>query len=134
MMTADQLQATDEQLLTRLRDLSLVDLDALLAGTEGEQYNALLDTYAEDLIDALQKARARARELLEVARGADPLVLVDAAPSTRARDGGREAAEGIMQRLADRAAALRALARIDDITGQLIPRLFEADRRRTTMK
>jgi hypothetical protein len=124
----------DEQLLTRLRDLSLVDLDALLVGTEGARYSALLDTYAEDLIDALQHARRRAAELLDVARGADPLALVDASPEARARDGGREAAERMTVRLSERAAACRALARVDDLVGQLIPRLFEADRRRTTMK
>jgi PAS domain-containing protein len=120
----------DEALLTRLRDLALVDLDALLTGAEGEHYAALLSTHAGDLEDALRQARARMAELLRAVGGADPLALVDATPQVRARDGGREAAERVVQRLAGRASACRALARIDDLTEKLIPRLFEADRRR----
>jgi len=122
--------ADDEALLTRLRDLALVDLDALLTGADGEHYAALLSTYAGDLEDALRQARARMGELLRAVGGADPLALVDAAPQVRARDGGREAADRVVQRLGARATACRALARIDDLAEKLVPRLFEADRRR----
>ena len=124
----------DEALLTRLRDLSLVDLDVLLAGASGDRYAELLVTHAEQLSDALQAARERTRELLHIAsKGADPLNLLDASYQTRARDGGREAGERVAQRLAARADACRALARIDDLITHLFPHLLEADRRRASL-
>lgn len=124
----------DEALLTRLRDLSLVDLDALLAGASGERYAELLQSHANQLCDALLAARERARVLLGIAaQGPDPLILLDAPFETRARDGGREAAERVAQRLAARAEACRALARIDDLVTHLFPRLLEADRRRASL-
>jgi DNA-binding transcriptional regulator YbjK len=125
---------SDEALLTRLRDLSLVDLDALLAGSSGARYGELLTTYAEDLSDALSAARARTRELASVAAsGPDPMNLLDASYEARARDGGREHAERVVERLAARAEACRALARIDDLAAHLFPRLLEADRRRSSL-
>ncbi len=120
----------DDSLLMRLRDLSLVDLDALLAGTSGDEYAELVATYALDLEDALRAARARAGELLRTLTGGDPLALLDAHPASRARDGGREAAERTARRLTARAQAARALGRLDDLTAGLYPRLIEADRRR----
>ena len=120
----------DDLLLMRLRDLSLVDLDALLAGTGGGEYAELVATYALDLEDALRAARARAGELLRTLTGGDPLALLDANPASRARDGGREAAERTAKRLMARAHAARALGRLDDLTAGLYPRLIEADRRR----
>ena len=114
----------------RLRDLSLVDLDALLAGVSGDEYAELVVTYALDLEDALRAARARAGELMRVLGGADPLALLDAPPASRARDGGREAAEKTARRLTARAEAARALGRVDDLTAALYPKLIEADRRR----
>ena len=131
--TPPPLTAEDELLLTRLRDLSLVDLDALLAGVSGDAYAQLLVTHAEDLEDALRAARARLTELARAVMGADPMVLLDAPFQTRARDGGREAAEKVGRRLLARAAACRALARIDDLVAALIPRLLEADRRRASL-
>jgi hypothetical protein len=131
--TPPPLSAEDELLLTRLRDLSLVDIDALLAGTTGDAYQQLLVTYAEDLEDALRGARARQLDLVKVVAGTDPVSLVDAPYTTRAKDGGREAAERVTKRLAARAAAARALARIDDLVGALVPRLLEADRRRASL-
>ncbi len=128
------MSTTDESLLTRLRDLSLVDIDTLLAGSSGPRYAELLCSYAEDMCDALLAARQRARELLEVAAGGpDPLNLLDAPYHKRARDGGREAAERVAARLNARAEACRALARIDDLTADLFPRLLEADRRRASL-
>jgi len=96
----------DSGLLTRLRDLSLVDLDALLAGTSDERYSELLITYADDLADALRAARDRARELTSQAfQGPDPLILLDASPDRRGRGGGREAGHGVTDRLGARAPA-----------------------------
>lgn len=122
----------DEALLTRLRDLALVDLDALLIGAGGEQYGRLLTAYGEDLEDALRTARTRIAELQRVVAG-DPLNLLDAPYVTRARDGGRDAAERSAKKLGQRAVAARALARIDDLTANLFARLLEADRRRASV-
>lgn len=123
----------DDALIMRLRDLALVDLDALLSGAEGDAYAQLLVTHAEDLEDALRTARARAAELTKLIMGVDPLVLLDSGFAVRARDGGREAAERTARRLASRAAACRALARLDDLAAGLYPRLVEADRRRASL-
>lgn len=124
----------DEALLTRLRDLSLVDLDALLAGVEGAQYAELLASHADQLCDALSAARKRSLELLEIAsKGPDPLNLLDAPYHVRARDGGRDAARRVVTRLSARSEACRALARLDDLITCLFPRLFEADRRRASL-
>ena len=123
----------DEALLTRLRDLALVDLDALLLGTSGEQYVQLLTAYGEDLEDALRAARGRMADLIKTVAGVDPLALLDAGYASRARDGGREAAERSARRLTSRAQACRALARIDDLASSLFPRLLEADRRRASL-
>jgi hypothetical protein len=120
----------DDALLMRLRDLSLVDLDALLAGTSGDEYADLVVTYALDLEDALRAARTRALDLVRTLGGADPLAQLDTSPAARARDGGREAAERTARRLTARAQAARALARLDDLTAGLYPKLIEADRRR----
>ncbi|HVV86702.1 MAG TPA: hypothetical protein VHE35_26770 [Kofleriaceae bacterium] len=120
----------DDALLMRLRDLSLVDLDALLAGAGGDAYADLVITYALDLEDALRAARSRAGELLRILAGTDPLAQLDTSPAARARDGGREAAERTSRRLTSRAQAARALGRLDDLTASLYPKLIEADRRR----
>jgi hypothetical protein len=117
-----------EPLLTRLRDLGLVDLDALLAGVGGDDYRTLLVAFRDDLVDALRVARDRGRELARQLAG-DPLALLDAPPGQRARDGGREAAARAARQLERRAAACRTMARIDDLVARVYPRLFEAERR-----
>ena len=129
MSNADR---SDEELLGRLRDLALVEIDALLAGAEDDHYAELITAYGEDLEDALGCARARMMELLAVAGGPDPMGLVEMPAEMRARDGGGALAERTRGRLRERAAACRALARIDDSVAQLLPRLFEADRRRVS--
>ena len=116
----------DTALITRLRDLALVDLDALLAGTTGDHHQALLAAHAGDLHDALTLARASAGELGRAIAATDPLQLVEASPATRAKDG----AEQVARRAAARAQAARALARIDDVAPAVYARLVEADRRR----
>jgi len=118
-----------EPVLTRLRDLGLVDLEALLAGLGGDDYRTLLVAYRDDLVDALRVARDRGRELARIVAAGDPLQLLDAAPARRAADGGREAAGRAADQLLRRAAASRAMARLDDLVARVYPRLFEADRR-----
>lgn len=122
--------AADTALITRLRDLALVEVDALLAGTSGEHHHALLAAHASDLQDALTLARARAGELGRAIAATDPLQLVEASPATRAKDGGKDGAEQVARRAAARAQAARALARIDDVAPAVYARLVEADRRR----
>ena len=120
----------DEALSTRLRDLSLVDLDALVAGSPAPA--ALVIAFADDVADALREARARIAALRGALGGADPLAILDAAPRLRASDAGGAGAERIRLRLQGQADAARALARLADLAGHLAPKLFEADRRRAT--
>jgi hypothetical protein len=123
----------DEPLLMRLRDLALVDLDALLTGAEGTHYAELLTGYGDDLEDALCTARARAGELQKTIMAGDPLQLLESGFAARARDGGRDAAERAARKLVARSTACRQLARLDDLAAGLYPRLVEADRRRASL-
>jgi hypothetical protein len=124
------IRTSDAALLTRLRDLALVDVDSLLAGAGDSQYRRLLTTFAADLQHALDAARARMAELLAlVGAGPDPLAVVDLPAQRRAGDAGQEAGVRATTRLAERAIACRALAIFDDLTGQLLPKLLELDRR-----
>lgn len=115
----------DEALSTRLRDLALVELDALIAGDRP----GLIAAYAADVADALREARARIAALRAQLGGADPLGVLDAATRQRASDAGASGADRIRARLAAQAEAARALARLADLASALVPRLFEADRR-----
>jgi hypothetical protein len=116
----------DEALSTRLRDLALVELDALIAGDR----TGLIAAYADDVADALREARGRIAALRAQLGGADPLGVLDAAARQRASDAGAAGADRIRARLAAQADAARALARLADLASALVPRLFEADRRR----
>jgi len=120
----------DEALSTRLRDLALVELDALVAGARDG--SALVDAYADDVADALTEARRRIATLRAALGGADPLNVLDATPRQRASDPGAAAADRVRTRLGAQADAARALARLSDLAASLTPRLFEADRRRGT--
>lgn len=119
---------TDEALSTRLRDLALVDLDALTAGTRDP--TELLAAFAEDVADALGEARGRISTLRAALGGADPLNILDATIRQRASDAGATGAERVRARLGTQAEAARALARLSDLAAGLTPKLFEADRRR----
>ena len=121
---------TDAALLTRLRDLFLVDVDTLLSGTSDAHYRRLLATYTADLTQALGAARERMTELRAVATsGPDPLSIVDLTSQARAQEAGRDATARAADRLRDRAAACRALAVLDDVARELLPKLLEVDRR-----
>jgi hypothetical protein len=116
----------DERLLGRLRQLSLIDLDSLLAGASGSQHDELVAAHAADLTDALGQARRRMGELTaEVAAGPDPLAALDSPAAPR-----EAAGQGLAARLVERAAAGRALARLEEAVALLLPRLFEVERRR----
>lgn len=122
----------DDALIVRLRDLALVELDALRAGLAAEAAEALLAAHGEELDDALAAARTQAGELCRTIAAGDPLVALDASAAVRARDGGRDEAERVGRRLAARAAAARRLARLDDAVAALYPRLVELDRQRAS--
>ena len=117
----------DEALSTRLRDLALVEIDALIAGDRAQE---LVAAFADDVTDALREARTRIAALRGQLGGADPLAVLDASPRQRASDAGVAGTGRIRTRLAVQADAARALARLTDLAAGLIPKLFEADRRR----
>lgn len=127
---ADGSPDPDEALSTRLRDLSLVDLDALAAGLDGPRAQALIGAYADDCLDALQTARARMVALKKELAGPDPLNVLDLTARQRASDAGHAGAARVQDKLRGQAEAGRALARMADLASALTPRLFEADRRR----
>lgn len=116
----------DEALSTRLRDLALVDLDALALGAR----EGLIAAYGDDVADALREARARITALRGQLGGADPLAVLDVGARQRSSDTAAAGAERVRARLAAQAEAARALARLAELASALAPRLFEADRRR----
>jgi hypothetical protein len=116
----------DEALSTRLRDLALVEIDALAIGGT----HALVGTFADDVADALREACTRIAALRAQLGGADPLNVLDLAVRQRASDSGAAGADRVRARLAHQAEAARTLARLSDLAAALVPRLFEADRRR----
>ena len=120
----------DEALSARLRDLVLVDLDALAAGQGAASATALVAAYADDVVDALREARVRIAELRGKLGGADPLNVLEATPRQRASDAGTVGAGRAAERLVGQAEAARALARLAELAAQLAPKLFAADRRR----
>lgn len=117
----------DEALSTRLRDLALVEIDALILGDRAQE---LVAAFADDVADALREARTRIAALRSQLGGADPLSVLDAASHQRASDAGAAGVDRIRARLAAQADAARALARLADLAAGLVPKLFEADRRR----
>ena len=117
----------DEVLSTRLRDLALVEIDALIIGDRSQE---LVAAFADDVLDALREARTRIAALRAQLGGADPLSVLEAAPRQRASDAGAAGVDRIRTRLAAQADAARALARLADLAAGLVPKLFEADRRR----
>lgn len=117
----------DETLSTRLRDLALVEIDALILGDRAQE---LVAAFADDVLDALREARTRIAALRAQLGGADPLSVLEAAPHQRASDAGVAGVDRIRTRLVAQADAARALARLADLAAGLVPKLFEADRRR----
>lgn len=132
MSATDRATTGDEALLGRLRQLSLVDPDALLSGTQGSARAELLAALADDLHDALCSARARMAELMiDIQGGPDPLAIVEAAAAMRAQPNAPSAAERAAGRLTGRADSCRRLARFDEACARLLPRLIDVQRRRT---
>ena len=120
----------DEPLCTRLRDLALVDLDALTVGLDGAEAQTLTAAFAEDVADALREARARLAALRKELAGPDPLNVLDMTARQRASDAGHAGSARITDRLVAQTEGARAFARLAGLTAPLITKLFEADRRR----
>ncbi len=118
----------DEVLSTRLRDLALVDLDALTVGSTDPQ--ELVAVFADDVADALREARTRISALRATLGGPDPLNILDLPSRQRASDTAQAGAVRVREKLGSHAEAARCLARLSELAASLIPKLFEADRRR----
>jgi hypothetical protein len=119
-------QDPDEALSARLRDLSLVELDALVAHAKSD----LIGAFADDVADALREARTRIAALRAQLGGADPLNVLEATVRQRAADTAVKGGNHAASRLVGQAEAARSLARLADLAAALVPKLFEADRRR----
>jgi len=117
----------DEALSARLRDLALVEIDALILGDRAQE---LVAAFADDVADALREARVRIAALRSQLGGPDPLSVLDVTTRQRASDAGAAGVDRLRARLTAQADASRALARLTDLAAGLIPKLFEADRRR----
>ena len=118
------------QLLERLRELALVDLDTLLARLPPDEMVAVVGAYVADLEDALGAARAAIRDThRDLGAGLDPLALLDLPSERRAR-----ADSDAAGRLAIRAMARRELARLEELVQGVLPRLLEADRRYAALR
>jgi hypothetical protein len=120
----------DEALSTRLRDLALVELDALIVGLDGERGQQLIAAYADDCADALREARTRMAALRKELAGPDPLNVLDITGRQRASDAGHAGATRVRDRLVSQSEAARVFARLADLSAGLVGKLFEADRRR----
>ena len=120
----------DEALSTRLRDLALVDVDALIVGLDGARGQELAAAYADDCADALREARTRLAALRKELAGPDPLNVLEIAARQRASDAGHAGVVRVNDRLRAQAEAARAFARLADLSAGLVGKLFEADRRR----
>lgn len=120
----------DEALSARLRDLAIVDLDALTVGLDGARGQELVAAYADDCADALREARTRLTVLRKELAGPDPLAVLDVSARQRGSDAGHAGASRVHDRLRGQAEAARTFARLADLSAALVGKLFEADRRR----
>jgi hypothetical protein len=120
----------DEALSTRLRDLALVELDALTVGLDTERGQQLVAAYADDCADALREARMRLVALRKELAGPDPLNVLDITARQRASDAGHAGSTRVRDRLVAQSEAARVFARLADLSAGLVGKLFEADRRR----
>ena len=122
--------ASDDQLLARLRDLVLVDIDALLAGVDAAEQAALVVAYAADLHEALRRAQDRFESLVAGTGGRRAFAVVELSPAQRGEERAAELAARSQAGLATRAVELRMAACMAEPCGQLLPRLIDAERRR----
>jgi hypothetical protein len=118
-----------EDLLERLRELSLVDVETLVARLDAPVAAEVLGAYVADLEDALGQARASIRAAhTELGSGPDPLLLLDVGSERRSGMGEPGITES-QERLGARARRRRELAQLEELVRLVLPRLLEADRR-----
>jgi hypothetical protein len=117
-----------ELLLARLRQLSLIRLDAVIAGVGAADRDALAAALADDLEHALGEAHEHAARILAaLGRGPGPLAVArsvarrSADPATRQR---------WRAQLASRARLARDLHRLWAAAAAVLPVLEDADRAR----
>jgi len=121
------------ELLERLRELALVDLDVLVGRLSDEDAFAVMGAHVGDLEDALAEARVALREAQRAMSAAsDPLGLLDLGSERRTR-AGEEAFEEAAARVEKRAADRRELARLEEAVKGVMGRLLDADRRWVAM-
>lgn len=120
----------DDELASRLRDLALVEIDALTAGLAATDAQVIVAEFADDVAEALREARTRIASLRQVLSGSDPLKVLDLPVRQRASDVAQSGAAQVRNQLGEHAEAARALAKLAALTSGLIGKLFEADRRR----
>lgn len=117
------------ELLERLAELALVELDTLIATMPDDVATGVVAAYVADLEDALAEARSVLREAQRAhTAGTDPLALLDLGAERRVR-GGESVVTDAALRLGQRAAERRDLARLEEAVRGVLPRLVEADRR-----
>jgi len=121
---------SDEALAMRLRDLALVDIDALTSIASSSDAQALVAEFADDVAEALRQAKLRIVELRQGLLGAEPLQMVELPPRQRASEAAQAGIDRIRTRLVQQADAARALAKISELAAGLVAKLAEADRRR----
>lgn len=121
---------SDEALAMRLRDLALVELDALSSGVAASEVQALIAEFADDVADALQQTRQRIAALRQSLTGSDPLQIVELPPRQRASEAAQAGVDRIRTRLLQQADACRSLAKLSELACGVVAKLAEADRRR----
>jgi len=121
------------EILPRLRDLALVNLEKLCQGAAPELARDLLTALSEDLTDALSQARDLCVALDRPRVGArpleaDPLSLAEQPAGSR-RAMPDDELDRIAAALSERAEHRRQAAAIEDATTPLLALLRELDRR-----
>jgi hypothetical protein len=117
----------DEQLIARLRDLSIVNLQTLQRGA-GPDGPPLVALYAQDALAALVSASARVTELRAAMAKLDTGSALLTNARARKSGEGRAAALRIANTLKQRAELARCAARIDEVSATLWPPMLAAER------
>jgi hypothetical protein len=119
---------SDETLVNRLRELSMVNVDALIHGVSDAEYQDLLRHYVGDMKDALGQAEDRVMDLKP--RTTKSLFgRVRMKPENRVTEKGAQLTEWAQAEFHDVAANLRASALIIDAAALVLPKLLAAERR-----
>lgn len=111
-----------DSLLRRMRELAAVEVESI--APDGEP--SLIALFRDDILDALGEARRRRNELAK-ALASDPAPVLEAPLSKRITAAPQAVATADKWRA--RAADARLLARIDEVAGQLFPKLAALDGR-----